>query len=419
MKHLSFLSLLLLLFISSCTKDSGDLTVTFDKATAEYGDISEIRNTPLISAPKAIENQGKIFLGEDFLLIGEEGKGIHVYDNTNPANAVNMLFINLPFTKEFIVNGNFIYAESQYDMVKIDISDPYSPVLLQRLENAFYDLITNDEGQALLGFYYETVTETFKINGRELRELENNPVLFYDYTENLIPNSAVPASFAGNSSGQFGTINRITAVNDYVYAVAKNKMHVFSDNGLMAKANTLNSSDLMETIYPQGEYLYVGGNTAVTIYDNRNPELPIETSSYAHITSCDPVLPNGSVAYVTLRTGDFSNCPGDVNAMEVLNINNPNNPQRITDFEMNSPYGMCIVGDLLYVGEGESGLAKFDISNVSQPIYLGTDSSIKAYDVMPHPTQNDLILTTGPNGIEQYDYNPETFTMSLIGVILM
>jgi len=290
---------------------------------------------------------------------------------------------------------------------------------LQRLENAFYETLVNDKGEVLLGFTVETVTESFNIGGAEMRELETNERLYVDYENNLIPNSAVPASFAGNSSGQFGTINRITAVDGYVYVVSKNDLHVFSDAGALTKVNSVHSWDVMETIYPQGDFLYVGGNTSMTIYNKSNPEIPTVASSYTHVTSCDPVLPHGNVAYVTLRTGDFSNCPGDVNAMEVLDISNPNSAQRISDFEMTSPYGMSIIGNILYVGEGENGLARFDITNTELPTYLGTDTSVKAYDVIPHPTQSDLILTTGPNGLEQYEYNPDTFSMSLIGVILM
>ena len=40
------------------------------------------------------------------------------------------------------------------------------------------------------------------------------------------------------------------------------------------------------------------------IYDNSQPEIPLTSSSFFHATSCDPVVANDSMAYVTLRTGN-------------------------------------------------------------------------------------------------------------------
>ena len=100
MKNYLSLALLACFIITSCTKDKGSLTLTFTKSTAEYGNLEEIRNTELLEASRAIENPGKIYIGEEYLLIGEEGIGIHVYDNSAPANPVNVAFMNVPFCKE-------------------------------------------------------------------------------------------------------------------------------------------------------------------------------------------------------------------------------------------------------------------------------------------------------------------------------
>ena len=70
----------------------------------------------------------------------------------------------------------------------------------------------------------------------------------------------------------------------------------------------------METIYPQGDELFVGSQESVRVFDIAEPSAPSFKSSFNHRRSCDPVLPDGDVAYVTLRSNN-SNCPGDNNAL--------------------------------------------------------------------------------------------------------
>ncbi|HCY45110.1 MAG TPA: hypothetical protein DHU89_00400 [Flavobacteriales bacterium] len=418
MKNYLSLALLACFIITSCTKDKGSLTLTFTKSTAEYGNLEEIRNTELLEASRAIENPGKIYIGEEYLLIGEEGIGIHVYDNSAPSNPVNVAFMNVPFCKEFFVKDDFIYAESQYDLLKINISDFASPFLAERALNSFATPLTNDQGQQLVGFSYEEVTEKIKINSKEYEQVSENSTLYYDYTESLIPSSAVPSSFSGASSGQIGTVNRITEHMGYIYAISNRKIHVFNTNGALIKSNEIETSNNLQTIYPKGDYIFLGTQTSMDIYDVRSPEAPVEITSHWHTTACDPVLPHGDdVAYVTVRTGDFSDCPGDVNALLVLDLENITSPQERQSIDMASPYGMAIEGDILYVGNGAAGLYMYDISDRFNVTLLGTNTAVQAYDVIPHPTITNLILTSGPNGIEQYEFNQETLDLNLISHI--
>ncbi len=417
MKNYLSIALLTCLLLSSCTKDIGTITMTFNKSTAKYGDLEQIRNIPLVETPQAISNSGKIFVGEEFLLIGEEGRGIHVFDNSNINSPTNVAFLNVPLCKEFYVKDNFIYAESQYDMMKIDISDFRNPSIHSRAKNAFAQPFTNDNGYQLIGFDHSTVTEKIKINSKKHEQLGESETLYFDYQESLIPPSAVPSSFSGTSSGSIGTVNRITEKDGYVYAVSNSKIFVFNNTGTFTKANEVQTHSQLETIYPQGDYLFLGSRSSMDIYNVSNPENPIETGSYDHTTSCDPVLPHGNIAYVTLRTGDFSDCPGDVNALMVLDISNIQSPNEVQEIELSSPYGMAINDGILYVGNGANGLEMFNIDNPSSPVRIATDNSVRAYDVIVHPTIPNFILTSGPNGIEQYEFNAETLNLSLISRI--
>ena len=43
-----------------------------------------------------LKDPGKIYYKDNYIFIVEELKGIHVYDNTDPASPVKKVFVNLP-----------------------------------------------------------------------------------------------------------------------------------------------------------------------------------------------------------------------------------------------------------------------------------------------------------------------------------
>ena len=387
MKKLFVLIFCLPLLFASCSKDNATISLTFRKGTALYADIEEIRSVELVSAPKMIENAGKLFLGDNYILIGENGKGIHVLDNTDPSNPVNIGFLQLPFTNEFFVDNDIIYAESQYDFIKIDLSDINNPIMVDRVEYAFAEAIQNADGLALVGFSYETVTRSFKTDSEEAQALRDSYYLYYDYNNSVIPASSVPSSFVGSERGVKGTVNKIAVYSNHVYVLSNSKLHTFQDSptDIMLVENTDIGWD-NETIYAEGNHLFIGTQSSMIIMDVTNPSSPIETSTYNHPNSCDPVLPIGNVAYLTLRTVDFTGCSGDENTLEVLDISNIYSPEQITTIPMTSPYGMTMINNKLYVGEGTNGMSIFDAADPANPLLINSNTSIVAYDVIQHPS---------------------------------
>ena len=413
-KTLLISGLFLALLFTSCTKDLGTVEVTYNKATAIYGDLNEVRATPLLDVAREVSNPGKIFIAEKLLLVGEEEEGVHVIDNSDPANPVPLHFISIPGNREFYVEDNQLFAESYYDMLKIDISDISQPILVSRVENAFAMEYINPEGQALIGFEFETVTERLDPESNHFpNDPGSNEWFYYDYAQNLIPASAVPASFAGNSGNAIGSVNRIAYADGHVFVVGTSKITVFKDAGALELLTSNHVGWQMETAFPMGEQLFVGTRNSMEIFDIANPASPSWLASFWHATSCDPVYPVGSVAYVTLRTGDVSNCPGDINALVVLDIENINNPTQRQEIEMESPFGMTMIGDKLFVGEGANGLKIFDATDRTNLVLDKWDQSVEAYDVIPHPVRADLVLIAGPGGLGQYKID-QTSTLDLV-----
>lgn len=407
-------------FFQACESDLGTVTVTYTEATAIYGNLDDIYNTELNTTAEAIGNPGKIYIAEDFILIGEEEKGIHVIDNTDSSNPQNVSFINVPGNREFFVNGDFLYAESYYDVVKIDISDPKNAVISDRANFVVPLEYTNEAGESLLGFSFEEVTKELDSNSDFYQDVLDNQFVYYDYAQQIIPASAVPSSFAGNSAASSGTVNRITYTKEHVYILGSSTLNIIRDTpGTFEKVDAPNSlfwGNDKETIFPYGDNLFVGSRTSMDIYDITNAEDPQQVYRFDHATSCDPVLPCEEVAYVTLRTADFSPCPGNINALVVVDIENLNAPFQVDEIQMKSPFGMTVSNDKLYVGEGENGLKIFDVTDKKSPQLLKWVEDIQAYDVLPHPTRTDLILIAGPNGLGQYEID-ENDTITLESTI--
>jgi len=384
----------------SCTEDLGKTTVEYEKAEAIYGDLDALRSTALVSPSRTITDPGKVYVSENLLLIGEEGEGIHVFDNSDPESPQELYFINIPQNREFYVTNNKIYAESLYDVVKIDISNIQAPVLESRVENAFANPRENSNGESLIGFTYTQVSETLDRSSNIFNLINGNDPIFFDFQQQLIPRSSVPASFAGSSGSSIGTVNRIAHAKDHLYIISNSNIYTFQDGDSFDKVSENQIGWNMETIYPQEESLFIGTRNSMEILSIVNAANPAWVSNFSHATSCDPVLPAGNTAYVTLRSG--TECDGNIDALTVIDIQDLTIPRSKQEIDMESPYGMTIINGQLYVGEGENGLKIFNILDDDTLELVDHDKSIQAYDVIPHPTKSDIILVASPSGFGQY-----------------
>ncbi len=411
MKHFTILLFAALLSFQyfSCTKDIGSAVITYQEATAIYSDLEDVRNQALNTAVRSVNNPGKIYVGSDFILLGEEEQGVHVIDNANISNPIFINFINIPGNREFFVNGQYLYAESYYDLLKIDLSNLNDVQLVARVNNLFQEAMFNDSGEALLGFSFKEVQKEIDVQSDFYEDIMEDNIVYLDFAKNIIPRSAVPSSFAGNSNQQSGTVNRITYSQEHVYVINLNNLAIVDDRTSAFEKISITSNltlpEAMETIFPYEDKLFVGSRSAMNIYNAADPQKPTDLYQFDHATSCDPVLPDDNVAYITLRTGDFSGCPGHINALVVLNIENLSSPSQEAEIVMESPYGMTLLENMLFVGEGENGLSIFDVNDRYQPQLLKKETEIKAYDAIAHPTISELILIAGPDGLSQFTMN--------------
>jgi hypothetical protein len=72
--------------------------------------------------PTPVKVAGKIYLFKHFLFVGEPSKGVHVFDNSNPANPAPVAFINIPFNYDIAVKDSVMYADTYMGLVVINIA---------------------------------------------------------------------------------------------------------------------------------------------------------------------------------------------------------------------------------------------------------------------------------------------------------
>ncbi|MCX6321656.1 MAG: hypothetical protein NTX93_07660 [Bacteroidia bacterium] len=371
-----------------------------------------------------LKNPGKIYFKDNYIFIIEELKGIHVFDNNNPAAPVKKTFIKVPGVVDMAISGNILYADSFVDLVILDVQDVKNihevgrirdilPYTVPPTENEFPKGNVDKEKGLVVSWELKTIKE----------RVYNNPIVYPIFTTsmNKLDEAFYSAASSGVSSGGTGiggSMARFGLKDKVLYLLDGNTLKLFdiTVKTTPAKLFDINPGSGIETMFITGNNMFLGTTTGMIIYDITNPQTLIRKSTYNHMRSCDPVVVDDTLAYMTLRSG--TNCGGTINSLDVVNIKNVSQPSLVSSYPMNNPYGLGKDGDLLFICDGNAGLKVYDASNAktisSHLIY--TYPNIKAYDVIPI---GDVLVLIGDEGLFQYNYsNVQNITlMSLIPVV--
>ncbi|MFN5429421.1 MAG: hypothetical protein ACK498_01630, partial [Cyclobacteriaceae bacterium] len=140
MKKLTFITLFLfciLLLISFGCEDNYEIEQKYSYFEPVYTTTAEIRASVGLTSPQTIREAGKIYIKDNWLFVNEVGKGIHIIDNTNPADPIIKGFLTIPGNYDLAIKGNILYADSYIDLLAIDITDKANIKITKRLEGIF------------------------------------------------------------------------------------------------------------------------------------------------------------------------------------------------------------------------------------------------------------------------------------------
>src|SRR5690606_37984940 len=86
---------------------------------------------------KPLENPGKIYIYNNYLIVCEQRKGVHIINNSNPSSPQKISFVSIPGVMDIAVKSDVLYADSYTDVVSIDLSNASQVSVLHRQNTVF------------------------------------------------------------------------------------------------------------------------------------------------------------------------------------------------------------------------------------------------------------------------------------------
>jgi hypothetical protein len=279
-----------------------------------------------------------IYSCDTLLLVSDAQVGIHVYSVADRAHPRAMFSIPLEGNSGCAMAGGVIYANS------------YESIIAMR--------IVGDTS-------YEVT-----------RVLTGTPMYFNDYYPmgddvgmfNCVPPlgcvSDAPVAAGGSETGGVGGSYALFAVVDsflyYVSGYDVVTMDIRSPESPVELSHTYIGWSI-ETIFPTQSHLFIGGAMGMYVLDRSTPASPRMIGQVQHFQSCDPVVVQDTVAYVTLRGGNT--CGANRDELMSVSITDPANPTILQELDVTTPYGLAVRDTLLYLAKGDNGFGLFSVSN--------------------------------------------------------
>lgn len=217
---------------------------------------------------------------------------------------------------------------------------------------------------------------------------------------------SVGKSSDSRADGQGGSMARFTIADGNLYVLDESNILAYSLDDPSAPSLTSQSfvANDIETIFPYNDKLFIGSQTGMHVF-NADPSAMNHISSFSHIRSCDPVVADDNYAFITLNTGSMS-CFNGNNVLQIVDISDLSSPKLVKEYEMTSPQGLGIDGDLLFVCD--NGLKVYDRTDVTQIKQIAYFTKFSAYDVIP---MDDVLFATGDDGLQFYSYKDNDISL--------
>ncbi|MEP6674541.1 MAG: hypothetical protein ABJA78_05285 [Ferruginibacter sp.] len=396
-KALTIAMIAIIFLLQACVKDK--LTKTYTYFEPVYQNKAEVLNAVKSSPAQALQATGKLVMYGNYIFLNEINKGIHVIDNSNPADPKNISFINIPGNQDIAIKNNSLYADIFTDVLTIDITDLDHAVLKKVISGIFIDrILTNGTYDSTK--YITSWTQHTTNSEEEFKRLT-------DKSQSLAFATAQPAS--ANLTGTGGSMARFAIVNNYLYTVGRNNLTSFNITNTMDPVKEFNQilGTNIETIYPFNGQLFIGAQTGMLVYNLNNPARPAFQENFSHACFNDPVIADAHYAYVTLRARtEVSGCWGvplvQRNELDIVDVNNLHQAFLQKVYPMTEPKGLSKDGDFLFICDGSAGLKIYNAANVNNLQLIKEFTGLNTFDVI---AQTGNAIVVAENGLYQYNYS--------------
>lgn len=203
-----------------------------------------------------------------------------------------------------------------------------------------------------------------------------------------------------NDTGTGGSLARFTIAHNHLYLADYNSLAVYdlNDPAAPVKRTAVTVGFGVETIYPYRDKLFIGSRDGMYVYSITNPGNPVKLGEARHVRSCDPVVANDTVAYVTLRGN--SACGPAQDGLYVYDIKNITSPVQKSLLPLSQAGGLGLRDSVVFISRGNSGLSVVNIKDPGSPKLMYTINDAEYIDVIPY---DDVLLCYVSNGLLVYD----------------
>jgi hypothetical protein len=228
--------------------------------------------------------------------------------------------------------------------------------------------------------------------------------------------SGASESNSNMATGKTGSMARFAIAGDWLYTVNSYQLTVVS---IADPAKPVEGEHFyigggnVETIFAMDTLLFIGSQSAMYIYDIREPEYPEPLSMSSHFRSCDPVVAADTLAFVTLNTSLGSWCGQTRDALLVYDISDVQNPLVIDEVALSSPRGLAVDADQKIVFVCDNGVKAYDITDprnvesLYNSLSLPEVGRVDAHDCIVHEGR---LIVIGGGGLYQLGYDREGFS---------
>ena len=428
--------LFLTLFLTtSCEWDSANsedeewVDVTY--VTPVYETASALADQVVIEEPKEQTSLGKIITYQNYVFVNEPMEGIHIVDHTDPSSPTNHSFLSIPGNLDMSIVDDHLYIDMFSSLAVFDIRDLSDPEFKESytVENVFdYNAFWNfpfeiwEEPNSYIeyreypdktkGIVVDWQTETI----REKRSLYDHRY----YNDGAIPDVALSSEDVNiegvQQTSTTGSMTRFLPIDDYLYTINFNELVLFQIGSDFRPSPWIkkNTQTQAETLFQLNDLLFVGSVNGMLVYDVSDAADPDYINRIEHMRSCDPVVADANYAYVTLRGG--TNCFTDINELQIIDIQDPQNLLLVSRKDMYNPHGLGIYNDHLIICDGAAGVKIVDVSTSTDPKIVNSVSIQFSYDVIiDYPNA----LVVGDTDLYQYDISnlPEMQLISQTSIL--
>ena len=403
------------LYLPACLKDKvnesyghDSLSVTYKISTPIYTPKSTVLASINGSATQPILQPGQLYIKGSYIYLNDVNEGIHVIDNSDPANPVQKAFLTIPGNRDIAIRGNILYADMYSDLLAIDISDPGAAKIKSILWDAFpFRSSSADTNMVATSWNIHDTTFKEKAYGDPLgQQFYAVPGTDFYTLDAATATAAANSNTSGkniSTTGTAGSEAAMTLVGDYLYTIPESHslsvINVSDPNELSLVRTVMMAGLDLETVFPMEDKLLLGSMEGVYVYSIADPTQPVQLGEFAHGKACDPVIADSGFAYVTLHDGTY--CGASDNELDIVSAQDLTSTTLLKSYPMNGPSGLGKDGSILFVCDGQV----VKVFNAADPLNLQALTQVSvpnAYDLI---AANHLLLVVSTGGLYEFDYS--------------